>query len=153
MKVKGVAIIAVVGMLLAGCAADSGPRETSGALLGGVAGGLVGNAVGRGDGRVATTLVGAALGAVVGASIGRDLDDRDREYAYEATDRGLRYNRVEVWTSTRAGYRGRFRPLRTYYRGPRMCRDYEHTVWVRGEPRIYAGTACRRRSGAWVLVG
>jgi surface antigen len=153
MRLKGLAVIAMAGLLLAGCSANSGPNETSGALLGGVAGGLVGNAVGRGDGRVATTIVGAALGAVVGANIGRDMDERDREYAYDAADRGLRYNRVEVWTGTRVGYRGRFRPLRSYHRGPRLCRDFVHTVWVRGEPRTYEGTACETRRGRWRVIG
>lgn len=152
MNYKAVSVVIIAG-LLAGCAADSGPRETSGAVIGGVAGGLLGNAVGRGDGRVATTIIGAALGAVVGASIGRDLDERDREYAYMAADRGLRTNRVEYWKSPRSGYRGRFRPVRTYERGPRLCRDFEHTIWVRGEPELIEGTACQARDGTWRVVG
>jgi surface antigen len=150
---KAVTIVALAGLVLAGCSASSGPRETNGALIGGLTGGLLGNAVGRGDGRVATTVVGAALGAMIGASIGRDLDERDREYAELASHRGLRGNRVEVWSNPDTGHRGRFRPLRSYERGPRLCRDFEHTIWVRGEPELVEGTACETRNGEWRVVG
>ena len=153
MTFRSYAIAGLAGLLLAGCAADSGPRETSGALIGGLAGGLVGNAVGHGDGRVATTVIGAALGAIVGASIGRDMDERDREYAYLAADTGLRHNRVEYWRNPANGYRGRFRPIRSYERGARLCRDFEHTIWVRGRPELVEGTACRTRRGDWRVVG
>lgn len=152
MRIKAVAIVAAAGLLLAGCSADSGPRETSGAVIGGVAGGLLGNAVGRGDGRVATTVIGAALGAIVGASIGRDMDERDREYAYLAAETSLRHNREERWRNPANGRYGRFRPIRSYERGPRLCRDFEHTVWVRGRPELIEGTACRTRRGEWRVV-
>ena len=87
MRVKSIIIIATAGLVLAGCSADSGPKDTLGALIGGVAGGLLGNTIGHGDGRAAATIFGAALGAIIGASVGRDLDERDREYAYFAADR------------------------------------------------------------------
>lgn len=153
MKVRIATIVVATGLLLAGCAADSGPRETSGAVIGGVAGGLLGNAVGRGDGRVATTLIGAILGAIIGASIGRDMDERDREFAYLAAETGLRYNREERWRNPDTGYHGRFRPVRSYARGPRLCRDFEHTIWFRGRPELIEGTACRTRSGEWQVIG
>lgn len=152
MKRGAITIVALAGLLLAGCSADSGPRETSGAVIGGLTGGLIGNAVGRGDGRVATTVIGAALGAIVGASIGRDMDERDREYAYLAAERGLRGNRVEYWKNPRSGYRGRFRPVRTYERDTVRCRDFEHTIWVRGEPELIEGTACETGDGSWKVV-
>ena len=153
MTIKVVTLVAVVGFSVAGCTAYSGPRETSGAVIGGVAGGLLGNAVGHGDGRVATTLIGAALGAVVGASVGRDLDERDRDYAYLAAERGLRTNRVEYWRNPGSGHSGRFQPVRSYDRRGRMCRDFEHTIWVRGEPELVEGTACEMRDGSWRAVG
>ena len=153
MKIKAITLAAIAGLTLAGCSADSGPRETSGALIGGVTGGLLGNAIGRGSGRGAATIVGAALGAVLGASVGRDLDERDREYAYLAADRGLRSNRVEYWKNPQSGRRGKFRPIRTYDRDGDMCRDFEHTIWVNGEPELVEGTACEMADGSWRVAG
>ena len=153
MNIRTTIIAAVASALLAGCSADGGPKETSGAIIGGVAGGLIGNTIGEGNGRAAATIVGAALGAVVGSEIGRGLDDRDREHAFMAVDRGLRSNRVEYWKNPDSGHRGRFRPVRSYMREARECRDFEHTIWVRGEPEIVEGTACERADGSWRVIG
>ena len=153
MKIKAITFVIIAGLTLAGCSADSGPRETSGAVIGGVTGGLLGNAIGRGNGRGAATIVGAALGAIVGASIGRDLDERDREYAYLAADRSLRSNRVEYWKNPSSGHRGEFRPHRSYDRDGDTCRDFTHTIWVDGEPEPVEGTACELADGSWRVVG
>jgi surface antigen len=153
MKTRAITFAAAATLLLAGCSADSGPRETSGAIIGGVAGGLIGNTIGEGNGRAAATIIGAALGAVVGAEIGRSLDERDREYAFMAADRGLRTNRIEYWKNARSGHRGRFRPVRTFEREGTECRDFEHTIWVKGEPELIEGTACEAPDGSWRVVG
>ena len=152
MKYQAIGIITISAFVLAGCAADSGPKETSGAVIGGVAGGLIGNALGEGNGRAAATVFGAALGAIVGAGVGRSLDEQDREFAYRAADRGLRDNREEDWDNPQSGHRGHFRPIRTYQRGARQCRDFEHTIWVRGEPELIEGTACEMPNGSWRVV-
>ena len=153
MNIRAIMLAAIAGLTLAGCSAGSGPRETSGAIVGGVAGGLIGNTIGNGNGRAAATIIGAALGAVVGSEIGRSLDERDREYAYLAADRGLRTNRVEYWKNPRSGRRGQFRPVRSYERDGDMCRDFEHTIWVQGEPELVEGTACEMADGSWRVVG
>ena len=153
MKIKAITIAVIAGLSLAGCAADSGPKQTSGAVIGGVAGGLLGNTIGHGKGRAAATIIGAALGAVVGSEIGRNLDERDREFAYLAADRGLRSNRVEYWKNPRSGNRGEFRPRRSYDRDGEMCRDFTHTIWVDGEPEPVDGTACEMADGGWRVVG
>ena len=82
--IKTYAAVAMASLALAGCAQDSGPKETSGAVIGGIAGGLLGNTIGHGKGRAAATILGAALGAVVGGKVGRSLDDEDRNYGYGA---------------------------------------------------------------------
>jgi surface antigen len=152
MSMKALAGAALIAITVSGCAADSGPRETSGAVIGGIAGGLLGNTVGHGNGRAAATIVGAALGAVVGAEIGRSLDQRDREYAADAAERGLNSNRVARWDNPDSGHRGEFRPRRTYEGGRGLCRDYENTVWIDGQPELVEGTACQRPDGTWRIV-
>jgi surface antigen len=154
MQSKCIVVITAAGLLLAGCTADSGPKETGGAVIGGVAGGLLGNTIGHGGGRAAATILGAALGAVVGGAVGRNLDDTDRERAYYAADRSFRTGREAYWDNPRSGHRGRFRPRRSYRDDDdRMCRDFEHTIWVDGEPELIEGTACEMRDGSWRVVG
>ena len=108
--IKTYAAVAMASLVLAGCAQDSGPKETSGALIGGLAGGLLGNTVGHGKGRVAATVLGAALGPVVGGKVGRSLDDEDRNYAYGAATRSSL--RAKSPGKSHSGHRGRFRPRR-----------------------------------------
>lgn len=153
MNMKIIAILAIGG-LLAGCSAGAGPKETSGAVIGGVAGGLLGNTIGHGNGRAAATVLGAALGAVVGGSVGRSLDDADRERAYQAAELSFRSGREASWENPRSGNRGRFVPRRAYRNDDdRMCRDFDHTIWVDGEPELVEGTACEMADGSWRVVG
>ena len=154
MQSKSVVLVAAAGFLLAGCAADAGPKQTGGAVVGGVAGGLLGNTIGHGKGRAAATILGAALGAVVGGAVGRGLDDNDRERAYAAAQRSFETGREASWDNPSSGHRGRFRPRRSYRDdNERMCRDFEHTIWVDGEPELIEGTACETRDGSWRVVG
>ena len=153
MQSKPVVLVAAVGLLLAGCA-DSGPKQTGGAVVGGVAGGLLGNTIGHGKGRAAATILGAAMGAVVGGAVGRELDDNDRERAYYAAQRSFETGREASWDNPRSGHHGRFRPRRSYRKDDDfMCRDFEHTIWVDGEPELIEGTACETRDGSWRVVG
>jgi surface antigen len=151
MMMKSYAAIAIIGLLLAGCAENSGPRETSGAVIGGITGGLLGNAVG--DGNAGATILGAALGAVIGGSVGRDLDEQDREFAYGAADRSFRSGRTASWDNPRTGHRGQFKMRRSYQRDSGLCRDFDHTIWVDGEPELVEGTACEMADGSWRVVG
>ena len=150
---KTYAAVAMAGLLLAGCADDSGPKESSGALLGGIAGGLLGNSIGHGKGRAAATILGAALGAVVGGKVGRSLDDEDRNYAYGAATHSFTSGREVTWENPQSGHRGRFRsrPSSGHYRG--QCRDFDHTIWVDGEPELIEGTACQTEDGRWRVMG
>jgi surface antigen len=144
----------VLAGLVAGCAADAGPKETSGAVIGGVAGGLIGSTVGDGKSQVAATMLGAALGAVVGGAVGRSLDEADREYAYRAANEALLDGEEEEWENPETGHRGRFVPRKSYYNAQRsLCRDFEHTIWVEGEPEVVEGTACQLADGSWRVVG
>lgn len=153
MKITSYAAVAMAGLILAGCAENSGPKETSGALIGGLAGGLLGNTIGHGNGRVAATVLGAALGAVVGGQVGRNLDEADRNYAYGAANRAFRTGRVASWENPESGHRGQFRMRRSYRGDSGMCRDFDHTIWVNGEPELIEGTACEMADGNWRVVG
>ncbi|MBL8895455.1 MAG: hypothetical protein JNJ53_12685, partial [Rhizobiales bacterium] len=62
--------------------------------------------------------------------------------------------RRQYWENPNTGHRGEFVPRRSYARnGYGMCRDFEHTIWVRGEPELIEGTACEMADGTWRIVG
>jgi hypothetical protein len=67
MGMKKVAVLAVVGMTLAGCSTyPAQDRVLRGALIGGATGGIVGAVA---TGTVGGAAVGAGIGAVAGAAI------------------------------------------------------------------------------------
>src|SRR3569623_715932 len=77
--------IALVGVLVAACSSDSGPKEVGGTLVGAGAGALIGNAVGGAAGnRAAGTIAGAAIGGLIGNRVGAAMDDEDKRRAYAA---------------------------------------------------------------------
>jgi surface antigen len=151
MMMKSYAAIALTSLVLMGCSQYAGPREQNGAIIGGVTGGIIGNAIGDGD--AGATILGAALGAVIGGNVGRDLDEEDRRYAYSAADRSFRSGRTAAWENPRSGHRGQFKMRRSYERNSRLCREFDHTIWVDGEPELVEGTACQGSNGRWRVVG
>ncbi len=87
-----VALTLIVSMMiLTGCDAT---KEQLGALTGGAVGGAAGYGLSRAfgantTGQILATVAGAAAGAWLGGKIGKQLDERDREVAQQATIQAL----------------------------------------------------------------
>ncbi|MGQ7792903.1 RT0821/Lpp0805 family surface protein [Faunimonas sp. B44] len=155
---KTVIAAATASMLVAGCSTGPGggpPSEGVGAVAGALAGGVIGSRFGSGAGRVVATTVGAAAGGLIGASIGRSLDERDHQYAMDAEYRALEYGRAgrpENWRNEQTGTYGEVVVGPGYTVNALDCRDYTHSVYIDGQPRVARGTACRQPDGTWRIV-
>lgn len=154
MKVSNLAAVGAVALSLAGCA-SSGPREAGstviGAGAGAIAGGLIGGAAGGSTGTVVGALTGAALGGVVGNAIGRDLDEQDRQAAYDAQAYAWESGQRRPWRGGHAyGY---VEPGAEYADSRGTCRSYTHRIYIDGRPHVAQGVACRGPDGAWRPVG
>jgi len=158
---RKIAAVLIAALALAGCnhygyEGGIGPREGVGTVAGALAGGVIGNQFGSGGGRVAATVAGAVVGGLIGGAIGRDLDERDRQLAYEAEYRALEYSRSGTPVAWRNPDNGRYGSVVTHapYRMDGYdCRDYTHTIYIDGRPRTARGTACRQPDGTWRPVG
>lgn len=151
------AIFLAATLALGGCAADSGPKENSGTVLGAVSGALIGSAIGGGTGeRVGAAMAGAAIGGLIGNRIGASMDEQDRQYAYEAEmnalDRGAPGAPVD-WRNPETGRYGNIVPGPAYTKRGMRCRAFSHTVYINGQPTVDRGTACRNPDGTWTAVG
>jgi surface antigen len=148
--------LAVVGLALAACATDSGPKEVGGTAVGAVAGGLIGNAIGGSVGnRVAGTVVGAAVGGLIGNQIGAAMDDEDRRRAYAAQMQALETGPSGApvgWRNPDSGRYGNIVPGPAYQASGGTCRQYTHTIYIGGRPQTQRGTACRNPDGTWRAV-
>lgn len=154
MKAPKYVALGLAAAMLTACntTEGGGPREGAGTVVGAVAGGVIGSQFGSGGGRVAATVAGAVVGGLIGGAIGRDLDERDRQMAYEAefyalenTRSGGRYE----WRNPDSGHYGYIEPERPYRRDGYDCREYTHTIYINGRPKTASGTACRQRDGTW----
>jgi surface antigen len=147
MKLRLVAVAALIGLTVAGCET----REQSGTAIGAVAGGLIGSQFGGGvAGRLGAGLAGAAIGGLIGNAIGRDLDEQDRRRAMEAERVAWVEGGRREWRSEKAyGY---VETRRTYYREAYYCREYAHTIFINGREQTAIGTACRNPDGSWSPV-
>lgn len=151
---KGVvlALAGVLSLSAAGCASN----QESGALVGAATGAIIGNQFGSGAGRVLATAAGAVVGGIVGSEIGRKLDEADRQRAAAAEYYALEEEEVgrgREWRNPESGHRGEVVVKREYRRDGRLCRDFEHTIYIEGEPDVIRGTSCRGDDGRWREIG
>jgi surface antigen len=152
MKIFLVLIVLVGATAASGCAT----RQESGALIGAVTGAVVGNQVGKGTGRVFATAAGAIIGGIVGSEIGRKLDEEDRRAAMEAEYAALEEEKLggrHRWENPRSGHHGEVVMQREFNRDGLRCREYEHTIYIDGEPDVLRATSCRAEDGRWRTVG
>lgn len=150
LPLKPVLVLAVAGLILAGC--QSGPKQTFGTFAGGATGALIGSQFGSGSGRLAATALGATIGAMVGSEIGRQLDEADQRALYDAQYRALEYGNPGtpvVWKNPNSGHYGEVVPGPGYKVNVSDCRDYTSTIYIGGQPQVVRGTACRQPDGTW----
>jgi surface antigen len=148
--------VAVVAGLLAGCANnDYGPKQTGGAVLGGVGGAVAGAQFGKGKGNLAMTAIGTLLGAFVGSEVGKSLDRADQQYAAQAETRAhsAPIGQAITWNNPDSGHAGSYTPTRdgTDANG-NYCREYQSSVNIGGQVERAYGTACRQPDGSWKVV-
>jgi len=146
---KGVAL-AVLAVVLAGCATgDVGTKTAIGGLGGAALGGLIAAAAGGGGTGIAAGVIG---GALIGGLVGNVLDDRDKRMAAESRNRALETTpsgKSVAWNNPDSGHSGSVTPVRTYQSGGTYCREYQQTVTIGGKPEQSYGTACRQPDGSW----
>src|SRR5205814_6077737 len=151
-----VVMVALTSAALAACAADSGPKEVGGTLVGAGAGALIGNAVGGAAGnRAVGTLAGAAIGGMLGNRIGAAMDDEDKRRAYAAQVQALESGpsgAPVAWRNPDSGRYGSIVPGAAYQSNGLQCRPYTHTIYIDGRPQVARGNACRNPDGTWTAV-
>ena len=92
---------------------------------------------------------------LIGNQIARDIDDGDRKIGLNAEYRALEYgeNGVGVdWTGHNS-VAGAVVPGPRYRVNDYDCRQFTHTVVLRGTTESARATACRGNDGMWRLVG
>lgn len=149
-------VVVGLGLALAACSANSGPKEAGGTVAGAAAGGLIGNAIGGSTGnRLAGTVIGAAVGGLIGNRIGAALDDEDRRRAYAAQMQALETGPSGApvpWRNPDSGHYGNVVPGPAYQANGASCRQFTETVYLNGAPTTARGTACRNPDGTWTEV-
>lgn len=150
-------VTALVGtMALTGCSSfQDSPKQTGGAIAGGVGGALLGSLFGGGSGRLVAVAAGTLLGAWVGSEVGKSLDKADRAAIDRAERRATTspMNETITWNNPDSGNRGTVTPVREG-KDPkgRYCREFRQTIEVNGKLEEGYGTACRQEDGAWQIM-
>ena len=156
MSLSHFVVFAALGVSVAACSADSGPKEVGGTAVGAVTGGIIGNAIGGATGnRLAGTMIGAAFGGFMGNRIGAAMDDEDKQRAYAAQMQALESGpsgAPVAWRNPDNSHYGNVVPGPAYQANGATCRQYTHTVYVNGNPQTERGTACRNPDGTWTTV-
>ncbi|MPZ55006.1 MAG: glycine zipper 2TM domain-containing protein [Rhizobiales bacterium] len=155
------AALALGAVVLGGCAGDPygygpGPRENTGTLVGALAGGLIGSQFGGSAGaQVGAAVAGAAIGGLIGNRIGAAMDDEDRRRAYAAEMTAMEAEGAGgpiEWRNPNSGHYGMIVPGPVRVARGTRCRNYTHTIYIRGQPEVARGVACRNPDGTWTPV-
>ncbi len=128
--------LALVGLSMAACSQDPGPREVGGAAAG--------------------DTIDNALSGLLGNRSGAALDDEDSRRAYQAEMQALELGPSGVpvpWRNPNSGRYGNVVPGPVYERNGVPCRQFTHAIYAEGRPQIGRGTACRNPDGTWTIVG
>jgi surface antigen len=151
-------VVAAIGIaaLVAACANDSGPKQTGGAVLGGIGGAVAGAQFGKGTGTLVGVAAGTLIGALLGSEVGKSLDKADRTYMERANQRALETtpSGTQVsWRNPDSGNAGTIVPQPAYQApGGEYCREFQQTIQVGGESKQGYGTACRQPDGSWKVM-
>lgn len=155
---KKFASLAIILTLATGCDTleNAGTKRTIGLLGGAGVGGLLGSKIGGGSGQLAATAAGTLLGAFLGNQIGSSLDKADKTYAAEAERRAVSRGQRTRWEG-RNGDWGEVEVVGEDYEDDngyrRVCREYQHTVYIGGRAERGIGRACQQADGSWKIVG
>lgn len=154
MRMKTSAALLAGAMALTACE-GTGPKQTAGAILGGVGGGLLGSAVGGGTGQLIAIGAGTLLGAFIGSEVGKSLDRADQQYMAQTTQRTLENapsGQTNSWRNPDSGNAGTVTARPAYSQNGQTCREFTQTVTVGGKKEEAYGTACRQADGSWKIV-
>lgn len=132
-------------LVLSACQQLPGTRQEQGTVIGGAAGAVIGQEIGN---STLGTVVGAVAGGVLGNVIGRRMDEGDRQNIAQA----LSENETRTWTNSETNANYRVDPVDTVRRDGKLCREYEMTATIEGEPRQVEGLACQESDGTWRVV-
>jgi len=157
--VKGVALVTLAALLIAGCetvgeTVKSNPKTTIGAAGGATVGGLIAAAAGANPAAIAASVIG---GLLVGGLVGNLLDDRDKRLQAEAAAKALETaptGQSVSWKNPDNDHSGTVTPTKTTQDAKgNYCRDYKATVEIEGKQEKASGRACRQADGNWQIVG
>ncbi len=133
------ACVIALSLLIAGCGTNS--RDA-----GKIGGGITSN--------TSASYIAALGGGVIGRQAGLSISKADRQRALEAEYRALEGSRggqPVVWQGS--GISGSVVAAAPYQVGSQNCRQYSHTVTVKGQDTVARGAACRNADGTWTPLG
>lgn len=122
-------------LLLSGCGTTSGNGAKAGTLA---------------TTNTSASYIAALGGGVIGREESLSISKADRQRALEAEYRALeaaRGGQPVVWQGS--GVSGSVVAAAPYQVGSQNCRQYSHTVTVKGQDSVARGAACRNADGTW----
>lgn len=157
MRIAASLLLATSLLATAGCeSAQNNPKQTGGAILGGIAGGVLGSQIGGGTGRTVAIIGGTVLGGLLGSEIGKSLDNADKAYMKTAEQKAYTapVGQSIAWNNPDSGHSGAVMPTREGRdtNTGAACREFKTTINVDGRTENATGQACQQADGSWKVV-
>jgi len=142
-------------LVVTACDPNTGPKQTGGAVIGGIGGALLGSLFGGGTGRLVAVGVGTLAGSMIGSNVGKTLDQADRAQIDRAEKKATSapIGETIAWNNPDSGNKGTITPVREgNHTDGRYCREFQQTIEIGGKLEKGYGTACRQPDGSWQIM-
>ena len=148
-------IVLVVAGLVSGCDASSIFLNQNFGLANGAAVGksVTSEIANSESSKPDPTLVALAGGGLLRNPVGRKLTLNERKQAVSAEFEALEYSpagETVNWGNQFFGNSGVVVASKTYDVGSSNCRQYVHTLQIKGKSETVKATACKEQDGTWV---
>ena len=100
---------------------------------------------------VSSLPTGAALGGILGGAVGAQLDEADRQAAYDAQVAALDAGERRTWRGAHGAF-GYIEPGPGADSAQGFCRSFAQTIYIAGRPQRGRGLGCRQSDGAWRMA-
>ena len=143
---NGLLMLALLLLVLSGCAS----QQQQGTIIGAVTGGLIGSVIGDASGQNVAIAAGAIAGSLIGSSIGQRFDAQDQGRIAYSMER----NQQSRWTNSTTGHRYTVVPSTTLVpsSSKQQCREFTVDTEIGNRKETAYGTACRQHDGSWKII-
>ncbi len=92
------------------------------------------------------------IGSFLSGSAGQNLDETDRQLAYNAQIQSASSGKRSQWRAQKSDAYGYIEASAASSSASGQCKTYQHVIYIKGRSQRGSGEACQSAAGNWEIV-